>query len=418
MLVSRQLLFKSRVVWTNNVKEVSFSMRTSASLAVNEELFITNRKSAEIRFQELDENGQRFLQESKSLQRSSTDPRHLTILHESKNKQLAEILYQRLNTQEYDQRLFFHFGAGFGQITRYVIEMTKSKRSTDTMNDHFIMFERYSDFQRHLRDIVKSHHAPLDSHKGLHVELLRNSPYEFKTERNVSSQRFFEIAESMKELEGVKRNIVVFGIVPWNQKAYMSLLFSQFMSSFGTFKIPADNVEYYLYLNEYSLARLQARTVKKYAPFANSPVSTLACLFSKVDVIEEIPCEYFFPYPLISSPHKQKNKYPNRLISYSKMFLVRIKFHDKSNSLLAPGASKRLFALFLSQLFIRPTQPLNKSTLKGSGLNLDQVLKDGQLALNKYQPVNQIEPIKLVMLFNYLWEHKQAEITSKWVDPG
>ena len=87
----------------------------------------------------------------------------------------------------------------------------------------------------------------------------------------------------------------------------------------------------------------------------NTSLSVLASLLAcKLEVIDRQPCDYFFPYPILSNPSKHKRR--NSHADFGKLALVNIRFdRADESSQRVPCQHKRLLYLFISQMFVRPT---------------------------------------------------------------
>lgn len=149
-------------------------------------------------------------------------------------------------------------------------------------------------------------------------------------------------------------NLTVFGVLPWNSKGYLSKTFGDYASNRALFSLSPKRVkstELLLYVPEILLARLKPDMKKHYSVATTSSLGVLNNLLtSKFELLDQQPCDYFFPYPIASSPNKYKNIY--RKIDFKRLFLVSLRF-DQTHA--AKFENKRLLYLFVSQMFVRPT---------------------------------------------------------------
>jgi hypothetical protein len=423
-------------------------------LAESEKDFLS-KASFKVRNDLLDENGMKLLKTFTSLSSQSMDPIHLTILHESFSTRLSRLLYEKIfesDEAKISRNIFIEYNPGFGLITRKLIEILNKSAKTMTTKQKFLLIEPLGKFTKHLEEIKTINEEKFD------VKLIKVNPYEqgFLNRTTKFKYGFInditqsqpiapmcKIAATKNDTETTESvRMSIFGTVPWNTKGFINSLFSDYASNRGLFglsqtklrnyffhEIQGEEIsnrgvterkillpEFYFYVPEITLAKLRAGYVREYFNF-NSPLSVFSYAFSKIEVLDEEKCDFFFPYPIMSKKYLSHKKSYN--LNMKKMFLVKIKFHeDKSNleeekeSLFGYKKSysglirdKKLFFLFINHLFSRPTDPI-RNPFKSICKNESFVCKETQI--NSYTPVKTVPIYKLVNLYNYLLDNKEV----------
>lgn len=130
----------------------------------------------------------------------------------------------------------------------------------------------------------------------------------------------------------------------------------------------------------------------------------LSTFYAKFQILDKQKCEYFFPYPMVSKPYR----YIRSNVDLKNMYLVNLKFLFDNVLLNEKIPNKRLFYLFVQQLFIRPTNALKHSCLKNVCRNVDVVCRD--TSINPYLPIRHLDPYKILKLFQYLYNNKEISL--------
>lgn len=386
------------------------------------------------RNEQMDENAKKLLNTYPFLSSKSSDPRHISVLHDSKASNISNILYENIykNQTNETKNVFIEYQPGFGLITQKLAQMLADK-NVDGSNASFILVETFAKFQEHLNKIKKANTNKFS------VDILKKNPFEknfmFKTDAFSYDlvEKIFKNSEPNKKV-----NLSVYGIVPWNAKGYISTLYSDYASDRALFRFKTNNddffekkldlnhtslnsLEYYLYVSEFTLAKLKPKLSHKYEQF-NCPLTVFSSLFSRIDVLGEEKCEFFFPYPVVATP----KKYPYNRFDFKKMYLIKMKFHDahpfesdprasikkradfedyiRSGSNMSLIKNKHLFYLFVNHLFARPSRSLRES-LRVLCKNVDFVCREN--SVNSYLPVSKIDAYKHFKLFDFLFENKK-----------
>jgi hypothetical protein len=390
-----------------NNKKLLYMNQSTLKLSEKDYL---NRSYYNIRYEMLDENAKKLLSELQSINKTSTNPKHLTLVHEVLIKKIVDILYQNMSSKRDFSNIFVDLQPGYGLVTKNLSEkyqkLNKDVNNRNKLNQElvFILIESFSPYFKYLKKIKD------DCEKnGITTHFLKGYPFEqsFLVKNNLIKKN---LSTAFNNIENPKRNFVFFGIVPWSYKGFLTKLFHDYLSNNGVFSLitePKNNkqsetfTDFYLYISEWLLAKLLASSNKDYLPFRSS-LSVFSDVFGKVEVISEESCEYLYPYPLVSPPNKTNFKYPNNKVRWNKVYLINLKI--KENELII---NKRLFYLFISNLFVRPNDILKDSQLKSMCKNVDIVCK--RLGLNKYEQIRKMESHVFLRLFNYLLENKDGQ---------
>ena len=432
-----------------------------AKLVVKEKAFL-EKASYKIRNDLLDEKGNELLKTFSSLSGQSTDPIHMTILHDNFSTRLSNLFYEKIFQNNNDKNLkniWIEYNPGFGLVTRKLIEKFNENATT---RQKFLMLEPLGKFSKYLKEIVTLNEAKHD------VTVMKVNPYEreflFKTSKfkytfinDITTNQPNPASSSTPKCQ-VKETDVnekvcmnIFGTVPWNRKGFVSTLFSDYASNRGLFSLGKTKMrnyffheiqenknangeqvtrsilfpEFYLYVPEITVAKLRAGYSKEYFRF-NSPLSIFSYAFSKTEVLDEEKCDYFFPYPIMSQKLSRLNG-----LDFKKMFLISIKFHEDKIKLDKEDdddlfvqqktfsgliRNKHLFFLFINHLFSRPSEPLRNS-LKNVCKDVDFVCKENSIA--SYLPVRNVQIHKFATLYNYLLDNKSISnldlLSTKYV---
>ena len=419
-----------------------------AKLVVKEKAFL-DKASYKIRNDLLDEKGNELLKTFASLSGQSTDPIHMTILHDNFSTRLSNLFYEKIFQNNNDKNLkniWIEYNPGFGLVTRKLIEKFNENATT---RQKFLLLEPLGKFSKYLNEIVTLNEAKHD------VTVMKVNPYEreflFKTSKfkysfinNITTNQSNPASSSTPKCQ-VKETDVnekvcmnIFGIVPWNRKGFVSTLFSDYASNRGLFSLGKTKMrnyffheiqenknangeqvsrsilfpEFYFYLPEITVAKLRAGYSKEYFRF-NSPLSIFSYAFCKTEILDEEKCDYFFPYPIMSQKLSRLDG-----LDFKKMFLVSIKFHedktkldkeddddlfDQQKTYSGMIRNKHLFFLFINHLFSRPSEPLRNS-LKNICKDVDFVCKEN--SITSYLPVRNVQIHKFATLYNYLLDNK------------
>ncbi len=351
-----------------------------------------SRGSYASRTNELDEKSKEFLENSQSLSGSSTNPKHLTILHVKIAEKIGNLLHSKLvnSNNNTNQKLFVEFQPGIGLITQRLLELNKENSKSDF---RYILIEPKNKYLEQLqRDLVNTS----DQNR---INIVKGSPFEENYSKNL--KEFI----SKANLVNKPTDMSVFAILPWNLKGFLSRLYGDFASDRGLFNLDANlkTIDFYFYVNELQLAKLKPDLNKNYQAF-NSCLSVLSSVFSECELIDQQDCNYIFPYPLVATPNKFL-RYPFNKLNFKQLFLVNLRFKSNDETFMNTVVNshflkhKRLFYLFMSQLFVRPINSLHDS-LKPLCRNVNVACKHN--SLNIYTQVNKISAIKYFKLYEYL----------------
>jgi 16S rRNA A1518/A1519 N6-dimethyltransferase RsmA/KsgA/DIM1 with predicted DNA glycosylase/AP lyase activity len=396
------------------------------------------------RNEQMDENAKQLLDTYPFLSSKSSDPKHISVLHDSKASHISNVLYENIyaNQTNETKNVFIEYQPGFGLITQKLAQILADK-NVDGSNASFILVETFQKFQEHLNKIKKANAGKFS------VDILKKNPFEKNFMFKTGAFSYDLVEKIFKNSEPTKKvNLSVYGIVPWNAKGYISTVYGDYASDRALFRFRTNkddffenkldlkhtslnSLEYYLYVSEFTLAKLKPRLSHKYEQFSCA-MTVFSSLFSRVDVLGEENCEYFFPYPVVATP----KKYPYNRFDFKKMYLIKIKFHDAHPFEFDPRASirkradfedyirngnntslikdKHLFYLFVNHLFARPSQSLRES-LRVLCKNVDFVCREN--SVNSYLPVNKIDAYKYFKLFDFLFENKIYS-NLHWLKPG
>lgn len=97
----------------------------------------------------MDENGKKLLDEMSRLKKSSTDPRHLTIVHQHLAQKIAKIVLDRATKQD-NSSIFVEFQPGFGLVTKSLLEII-DKNTTPQIIKKFFLIESFTKFEKYLK---------------------------------------------------------------------------------------------------------------------------------------------------------------------------------------------------------------------------------------------------------------------------
>lgn len=360
--------------------------------------------SYKLRSQSLDDNGKHLLEEMTSLNKSSTDPRHLTIVHSNLAGKVSGLILNKIKQNPtVRNNIFVELQPGFGLVTQSLIQsIEKEDNATTNPIKKFILVESFKKFDKYLKNLENSYG------RKYNLSNIRRSPFEdnFLYAIKNDDKQSRRLVELIKE-EPTDGNLSIFGILPWNSKGYLSKLFSDFASDRSFFSFEnVKSTEFFLYVPEIVLAKLKPSIKKEYSRF-NSSLNVMATMFSKIKILDEQKCDFFFPYPIVSTPNKYKTAYQK--IDFKKMYLVSLKF-DKTQIELK---NKHLFYLFIAQIFVRPNNFM-KDALKSICTNVDRLCKETSVSL--YSPVNSIHPYKFLQMYEYLVQNSEISKLTRLQD--
>lgn len=320
-------------------------------MSISESRFINQYLSVKNRTQQLSENERQRLDEISSLKKSSTNPRHLTIVHDQLAKNISNIILNRAVSPT----IFAEFNPGFGLVTKNLVDLIDQQPDTyRNLITKCILVESFSKFDKFSRQLATREN----------VFAVRQKPFSnsfmFRIKSDDHESRRF--ADLIHQEGPASTNLSVFGVLPWNCKGYLTKIMGDFASNRCLFSF--DNVrstEMYFYVPEIVLAKLKPDLKRSYNRLNNSSLGVLtALLTSKLEVVDERTCDSFFPFPILANPNKYKREFQR--IDFNKMFLVSLKFERPAMS-VEEQKNKRLLYLFVSQMFVRPTVCL-KDALK------------------------------------------------------
>lgn len=357
---------------------------------LNSEKAFLSKASFKVHHNSLDARGKECLNEMPTLQKTSVDPKHLTILHNDLAYKTANIISDLEMLKP--SKLFIELNPGCGFVSQNLIEISNKKSLN---NDKFVLVEAYRSFLPKLEALKNSlpkNDITLMSGNSFHPGLV----YKNKHLRQI-------LKKHIKETP----NTIIYGIIPWNTKGYLTSLFTDYASSRGIFQFKSDPV-FYLYMPDILLAKLNPNSAKIYMPFQCS-LTILSHMFSNCQILNEETSDYFFPYPQVSMPYSY-NKYPFNNIDLKKMSLVRLQFKSEQENLneLNFIKDKRLFYLFISQVFVRPTEHFKYSIIKSICKDIDYVCKT--TGINAYTPIKKMEPIQFFKIFKYLLDNQDQVV--------
>lgn len=246
--------------------------------------------SFKIRNSQLDKEGHELLEKMPSLTKTSVDPRHLSILHSSLANKIANLIYPSFSTQNSIQT-FIELQPGFGMVTKSLLNLCTQQN--DSLK--FILIEEFSKFLPYLQEL-KSAYPNHD------LKILKSTPFKenFLFESNPNNKNKILDSLNFQNPPFKDLNISIFGIVPWNNRQFLTNLFSTFCSDSGFFgldKLSNDlNIktpEFFLYIPEFYLAKLNPYLNPNFTSF-NSKLSVFSYTFSKIKVLSEEKCDFFF----------------------------------------------------------------------------------------------------------------------------
>lgn len=365
----------------NNPSRESFRQE----IIQNEKAFLS-RALFSLHTANLDSHASKCLDEIPSLKKSSIDPKHLTILHSSLASKIA--LELKTNESLSHDNLFIHLNPGSGLVSQHLID------SAANHANKYLLIESFNKFMPFLNDLKQKYSTR-------EVHLVHDDPFGEKfLFRSAAKHKLNQLVED-------ETNVCVYGIVPWNSKGYLSRLFSDYASNRGLFQFK-QMPTVYLYVPELLLAKLNPEMSRNFSAF-NSSLTVLSHLFSKCKIVSEETSEFFYPYPQVSQLYKY-SKHPLNRLDLKKLYLIKLNFNNEKTVF----KSKRLFYLFLTQLFSRPSECVKNSMLKHVCKDLESVCK--HVGLNQYSPVRKIQPYKFYTLFNYLVAHPDQLINNLSLD--
>ena len=344
-----------------------------------------NKASFDLHAKNLDSNAAKCLELMPSLKKSSIDPKHLTIL----NSNLAHTIADELKRNETNgANLYIDLNPGVGLVSKHLFEMSTNS------NNSYLLVEPLNKFVPLLTELKQKHEK-----KNIH--LVRDNPFGEKfLFKSITKHK-------LNELVNDDTNLIVYGIIPWNSKGYLTRLYSDYASHRGLFQYKSLPT-IYLFVPELLLAKLNPDLIKTYASF-NSSLTVLAHMFSKCKIVRQETSENFYPYPQVSQPFNY-NKYPLNKLDLKKLFLIKLTFNQEDTASSVLNNNKRLFYLFLTQMFTRPSECVKNSMLKYVCKDLEYVCKE--IGLNQYLSIRKIQPYQFYMLFNYLVENPRQLIND------
>ena len=382
---------------TQNVKTV-----TNGDVNEKKELFKKNLISSEkdylksasfnTRLSTLDATGFEMLKGFPSLNRSSADPRHLTILHSSVAGKVANMIYER-DFNNTTNSTFIDILPGASLVTEKLLQkQTNSKRK-------FILLESDKMFIRRQMEIKSKYET-----KDTEIHLVRGKPFEgnFLYKNTETRRNLIQLIQSNSD--ETKSKLTIFNILPWNSKGYLQRLVGDFYLNRGFFRLGIESnldPEFYFFLPELLVAKLKPNNSNKNYNGFKGALTIHTSLFCDCEIIDEQSAEYFFPYPQVTNPYRY-NAHPYDKLDCKKLFLVNLKFKaaylNNQTEVLNTNFDKKLFYFFVLQFFARPTARV-KEVLKSFCKDIENVCKIN--GINQYFMVKQLTPHHFYYLFKY-----------------
>ncbi|RNA12616.1 dimethyladenosine transferase mitochondrial [Brachionus plicatilis] len=384
----------------------------TALVRPGDEKAFLNQASFKIRIESLDDPGRELLSKMESLSKTSTDPKHLSIIHQGLNKKIHDLIEKNTKSPlDQDLNTLVELNAGFGLLTSQFLK-SKSKFSK------FLLIEPFSKFDPHLNQLK-------NQHPDLH--LLKANPFSdtFLFESTPVNRK--KIVNSLKTDRKLIKNInlTIYSIVPWNSKVFLNRLFSKYCSNQGFFGLNKMKLideeelsvnfgmpEFYLFIPEILMAKMNPSLDKKFAKYKGR-LSVFSSILSSAQVLDVVPVDYFFPYPLMSKIQGHSD------IDFKKMYLIHLKFKQKS----LVDDHKRLFYLFVSNVYCHRREFYIKDCVKGMCNDPEELLD--RIGIWKYTKLSHVSPYQLMKMFNILVEDKHLSTidnllfkSEKHLDPN
>lgn len=364
-----------------------------ASVRPSDEKAFLNQASFKVRIESLDESARQLLSNNEFLTRTSTDPKHLSVVHQNLNKKICDLI-EKNTKSPFDQELttLIELNPGFGLLTSQFLK-SQSKFSK------FLLIESFPKFIPYLHQLG-------NHHSDLHV--LKANPYSdnFLFESTQLNRR--KILNCFKTDKKIVKdiNLVIYSIVPWNSKNFLNRLYSHYCSNEGFFGLnkpklaDEDNLnvniktpEFFLFIPEILMAKINPSLDRKYAKYKGR-LSVFSSILSSVELLDVQPVDYFFPYPLMSKKQRHGN------VDNKKMYLIHLKFKQKS----LVDQNKRLFYLFVGNIYCHRREFYVKDCLKSLCNDSEELLD--RIGLWKYTKLGQLSPYQMMKMFNILIEDK------------
>jgi hypothetical protein len=386
--------------------EISDSPKSNPEIIRQSEQTFLNQVSFESRRKLLDERGTQLLNEMKCLNKVSSDPRHLTVIHKFLVDKIAETIFKKssLNKDSKSVNIFADYFPGFGLISQKLIELVE-KNGFQSQNKFFLL----EDFQKYMKylDQIKKDNA---SKPNIYVEHLKSSPYHYSFMFGSNNKFKKQVESILHDPEITQKKMIVYGVIPWNNHGFFTKFYPDFLSTRSFFNDPGmmdmvknEALELYFYVSELILAKLKSFQEAKYSDF-KCISGVYANFFSDIEIIDEERTDFFYPYPVFSTPHKFTLK-PYKQLDQKKMFLIRIKMKKQS-----PVKDTRWFYLYMSHLYSNTRNLIKNCGISVLCANFEQACK--YFSINKYAEVKKTDPSRFLALFNYLYENKDNRDVS------
>lgn len=177
--------------------------RSIQSLIVGESEFLQH-SSLRSRNEQLDQEGKQLLDGMDSLKKSSIDPKHLTILHQTLASRTSSILVEQLKSNK--SSVFVELNPGLGIITKNLI----SQANKENLHiDRFILLESFGKNFDSLQDLKSISDR---------VTILKQKPFDQNFLYSQTQTQMLSIINNIKKPD---LNLTIFGILPWNTKGFI-----------------------------------------------------------------------------------------------------------------------------------------------------------------------------------------------------
>ncbi|CAF1066444.1 unnamed protein product [Brachionus calyciflorus] len=354
--------------------------------------------SFKLRNETLDEKAKEYLDKMPSLLKTSTDPKHLTIIHQDLVKKVKKLIEQNTKTPfEQDLNVFAELNPGFGLVTKEFLENNSNFKK-------FLLFEPLAKFNDDLIDL-KNNYSTQDIH------LLKYDSFSDTFLFGSNPKKRIDVLKSLKTDDVLVKdvNLNFYGILPWNCRNFLNRLFTYYCSNTGFFGLNQfksfskevnydlnfSSPEFFLYVPEFIWAKLNPFSSPKYSKYKNR-LSVFSSILTSMKLLDTQPIEYFFPYPIMSKMRSHTS------IENKKMYLIHLKFKEKS---LIGQENKRLFYLFVTNLYCHRNDEILKNVIKSVCKDTDELIK--QVGFFRYSKIRDASPYLIMKIFNFLMENKE-----------
>lgn len=354
------------------------------------------------------------------LSKPSIEPEHLTVLDENFAQETSKLIKNNLNKSTTH---FIDMQPGIGLILKnFLNQIDNDNQEQYKQLNNFMFIEPRKEYLSYLIDIKSQYN------KKYNIEILKKKPFDKKfkliSDINRFNSKFDKNSGNNLTLNQMPNDVLtIFGIVPWNCKGFLLQLYQQYCFDYNLFSLYSNfkQIEYFLYIPEFMLARLQPELEDNFV-FFNSALSIYSNIFSKMNVLTKQDLNYFHPYALLQKMDNMRPlKFPLNLINMKNMYLINIKFDLFSSDPLVDIKYKRKFFYFINQLWSQPNvNILNalkcigvQATAKNSSSLTNDFLKFfNRTQINIDEPIRSMHSLQFLELFNYLIENESINVLN------